>query len=95
MTPEQIEALLDRLNFENIRAYMTLTKWGYGFEDEVPSIDTLRETAREVLQQVATSERPNCNCSTGGFLACKWTWDYSVEYEVNFVIAEASEFHRK
>jgi hypothetical protein len=95
MTPEQIEALLSRLNFEKIHQYMVAVNWGYGFENQVPSIDTLRETAREVLQQVATCDRPNSMCSTGGFLACKWTWDESMEYEINFVIEDASDIRRK
>lgn len=51
---QQIEKILEVFDFEKVRAYMASTDWEWGSdkgEEEIPSVDILKSTARRLLEE--------------------------------------------
>ena len=62
-----IKEILDSFDFEKVRTYMHLVGWKYFDTPGVPSIQRLRETAEELLQNAANRGEGSWAC--GGFKA--------------------------
>jgi hypothetical protein len=65
---------LQTLDFQTIHAHMVQNNWTYFFDQAVPTIERLRETAaglvRSVLEQMTPGEIPrDFTIQTGGFIA--------------------------
>ena len=83
------DVIIDSLDYKKIHALMTLMEWKWsgpiGKQNEVPTIDDLRQCASSVLSEVYASKRNHSNCSTGGFHAYKLTHESGrVEYKLHF-----------
>lgn len=90
---QEIEKLLDQLNFENIREHMARTGWVYHSDKEAPSISQLRETARHVLEIVANNQSLDYSCATGGFFAFKEQSEGNEPaYRILFAIEDADNY---
>lgn len=88
----RIAKILSNFNFKDVREYMLLVGWGWGFDNVVPTESELRERAQELLESVAESPRSYTTCSTGGFHAHKWTWDDGQEVlELIFALEQQDE----
>jgi hypothetical protein len=72
---EQMDNLIERMDFKAIREYMQSVNWTWAGYLDTPSIDALKRTARNVLEIAASSPRENTLAATGGFVAYKFTWD--------------------
>ena len=79
--------LLDGINFQAIHNHMVKEGWTYWHEDTSPSVKRLRDAAEELIEIILSTDKKNYRCSTGGFYACKWSWDdANPEYELFFAI---------
>lgn len=89
----RIEKIITNFNFHEVKKVMELVKWKWGKEDgigqEIPSIERLQNTARNLLLNVVkdyeNGKIPPYVHSTGGFQAIYWPWD---ELALQFVLEE-------
>ena len=65
-----VDEILDNFDFTKIHAYMTLTNWTWR-NDGVPTIEAMREAAREYLLKVCAAPEPETSYGSGGFVAYK------------------------
>lgn len=84
MRGKEIEQIMERFDFQKVHEYMLSVNWIWAFEG-VPSVQSLRKTARSLLQDVVKSPREASNSCTGGFHAHKWPWG---ELELIFAIED-------
>ena len=65
---EQIDAILDSFDFEQVHKVMTAINWTWS-EDGVPDIYELRKTVRQLLKDIQNQDLKRI--STGGFTVDK------------------------
>jgi hypothetical protein len=86
---DTIETVIEKFPFEKVHQYMVATDWKWLIPTRltmgVPTIEELKDTARELLQEAQNSKRPYSSCSTGGLVADKFTWDGIIELRLSFV----------
>lgn len=67
-----VEEIMEQFPFEQVHAYMVLTGWrwlsGKGLFG-VPTLEQVRDTARDLLTRAEASERTRYEIMTGGFRA--------------------------
>lgn len=55
-TPQLVEEVMNRFDFQRVQTAMRALGWTYFSETESPSLETLRATARHLLESVAHVE---------------------------------------
>lgn len=92
MIPSQADLnnIIERFNFEKVRAYMVINKWTYKGETESPSIEELKRTAIFLLQRCYIETGDFSVNATGGFIATKTTFRGEVNYDLSFSIERKS-----
>ena len=79
--------VIENFDFESIHQYMIETNWTWSFpyeiEGRVPSIEEMKETAKDLLIQVLFTETtlPEYWIQSGGFRAYKDTKTYELWLE--------------
>lgn len=80
---EMIENILDNFDFYKCWNVMMMLQWGWGFNSEVPSIETLRNAAVERLKgamslaKLGNSHMSSYWTSSGGLKATAWKNRYN------------------
>ena len=69
----KIDEVMERFDFKTVHAIMTIMKWEW-FGEGVPTIPSLKQTARELLEGCITGDRISSSHSTGGFRATREIW---------------------
>lgn len=69
-TPQLVNEVMNCFGFERVQTAMPALGWTYFDETESPSLETLRATARGLLNTVAEEKEPFVEHQTGGFRAC-------------------------
>ncbi len=69
-TPQLVEEVMIRFDFQRVQTAMRALGWTYFNEAESPSLDTLRATARQLLNTVAEAKEAFVEHQSGGFRAC-------------------------
>ena len=86
-----VDEILASFNFDRVHTAMKALDWvWWNAIDEVPNIDELKETAKELLQDCAEhmDSKKDYSSSTGGFVAA---WNNKLkEIELSFVLTETS-----
>jgi hypothetical protein len=82
-TPRLVEEVLNRFDFQRVQAAMRALNWTYLGETESPSIETLRATARRLLETVAEEKEAFAEHQIGGFRAC---WYPAGTVALSFVV---------
>ncbi len=81
------ESILERFDFESVRALMLINRWTYdaGETDApCPTVQRLRDVATQLFYSLWRQARDNTRCSTGGFVLTRFIWDTSTEIELAF-----------
>ena len=76
---EKLMDAVDMVPWDRIHAYMVLTKWHWG-QDKAPSVADLFATVSSLVAEVLRSDRDATDCSTGGFVVSKPTYDSGTEF---------------
>ena len=84
MTPT-ITEIMNRFDFEKVRALMLVNNWAWHGERQPPSIDDMIKIVSGLYRSMCGSDRPNTRMSSGGFVLSRWEWADSVELELSFV----------
>lgn len=92
-----IEEIVENFNFKRCYEVMKILNWGWGFENTIPTIEKLKSSARERLENVITglktqkikADVPYFSFS-GGLKAEGWTnkYGYVVGLKLEFVLTE-------
>lgn len=82
-TPQLVDEVLNRFGFERVQTAMRALGWTYYNETESPSLETLRATARRLLDTVAEEKEAFVEHQSGGFRAC---WYPSGTVTLTFVV---------
>lgn len=82
-TPELLDQVMQRFDFERVRTAMRALGWTYWGEAETPSLETLRAMARGLLETVADEKRDGVEIRSGGFRA---SWYYPNTLVLTFVL---------
>ena len=95
---ELIDEVIENFDFKKCHRVMKHLKWGWGFEDQVPTIDRLEESARNRI--IGTIEglkgikkwsyhRPYMS-SSGGLRATVWKNRYGqiTDIQLDFILTE-------
>jgi len=69
-TPQLVDEVMNRFGFERVQTAMRALGWTYYNETESPSLETLRTTARRLLDTVAEEKEAFVEHQSGGFRAC-------------------------
>lgn len=69
-TPQLVGDVMNRFGFERVQTAMRALGWTYYDETESPSLETLRATARRLLDTVTEEKEPFVEHQSGGFRAC-------------------------
>jgi hypothetical protein len=82
---QKASEIMDRFNFDSVLKHMQETNWtwykGNG-KMEVPDMDDLRFTARDLLTKAIWSEDKVTNVGTGGFCAYKLPWGLELTFKL-------------
>lgn len=76
-TPQLVEEVMNRFDFQRVQTAMRALGWTYVGETESPTVETLRATARHLLESVALEKEAFVEHQFGGFRAC-WCPDGTV-----------------
>ncbi len=82
-TPQLVEEVMNRFDFQRVQTAMRALGWTYYNETESPSLETLRTTARRLLDTVAEEKESFVEHQSGGFRAC---WYPSSTVTLTFVV---------
>ena len=88
-TPQLVEEVMNRFDFLRVQTAMRALGWTYFNETESPNLDTLRATARQLLDRVAEEKEAFVEHQIGGFRAC---WFPAGTVALTFVVE--SEYSR-
>lgn len=91
MIQPTITNIMERFDFEKVRALMFINNWHWHGEREPPSIEEMQEKVYGLYRSMCSSDRPNTRISTGGFVLSRWEWDSCVELELSFVWEKTGE----
>lgn len=89
MATNIIDKIISEFNFDRVRKVMVATNWKWissSLTMEIPDIEHMRKTARELLEDVSSVEEWG-SWSTGGFKATK---DPSGRVSLEFIVEESS-----
>jgi hypothetical protein len=84
----KIDEVMERFDFKTVHAIMTIMKWQWAGEG-VPTIPSLKQTARQLLEGCITSDRISSSHNTGGFRATREIWSES-SMEIRLVFEAVS-----
>ena len=79
-----IDEVVNRFDFQSVQTAMKALGWTYFNEVEVPSLETLRTKARELLEGAAMENEDGVEHQSGGFRA---TWYSPGTVVLSFVVA--------
>jgi hypothetical protein len=77
--------IMKSFNFDAVLKHMQETNWKWymgGGRYEVPDIDDLRNTARDLMTKAIWDESPVSNVATGGFTAYKLPWGIELTFQL-------------
>jgi hypothetical protein len=80
----QISRIMDSFNFEKVHKHMVDTnhQWYMSGGMSVPSLESIKTTARSLLVQAAYSGDKVTNQGTGGFVAYKLPWGMQLTFQL-------------
>jgi hypothetical protein len=80
----QISGIMDSFNFEKVHKHMVNTnhQWYSPEGMSVPSLESIKTTARILLVQAAYSGDKVTNQGTGGFVAYKLPWGMQLTFQL-------------
>lgn len=82
---QKASEIMNRFNFESVLKHMRETNWNWykgNGKMEVPDMDDLRFTARDLLTKAIWSEDKVTNVGTGGFTAYKLPWGLELSFNL-------------
>lgn len=85
----QISLILERFDFEKVRAIMQLLKWKWSGSEEPPTLQQLRQSASDLMTALLVYDSP-VKISSGGFVAEKYFTDEGAFIELYFKAVELS-----
>ncbi len=88
-TPQLVEEVMNRFDFQRVQTAMRALGWTYFSETESPTLEALRATARHLLETVAQEKNAFVEHQIGGFRAC---WYPAGTVALTFVVV--SEYSR-
>ena len=83
---DQVDGIIERFDFQAVHDYMLRTDWQWESIGGVPGIPVLKETARELLESVASGTY--VSNSSGGFRASLHFTDNTTYLKLTFEICE-------
>ena len=82
---EKAYEIMKNFNFESVLKHMQEKEWKWymgGGRMEVPDMDDLRNTARDLMTKAIWDESPVSNVGTGGFTAYKLPWGLELTFQL-------------
>jgi hypothetical protein len=99
---ELIDEVLEQFNFGKCKSVMDHLRWGWGFDNQVPTIQELKKSARNrintaiegIKSDKTHSYRETYTCSSGGLKASVWKNRYGriSDIQLEFVLTDWSTF---
>jgi len=99
---ELIDEVLKEFNFGKCKSVMDHLRWGWGFDNQVPTIQELKKSARNRINNAIEginsdkthSYRETYTCSSGGLKASVWKNRYGriSDIQLEFVLTDWSTF---
>jgi hypothetical protein len=89
LTPQLVDQVMNGFDFQRVQTAMRALGWTYFNETDSPALETLRDTARHVLESVAQEKDAFVEEQIGGFRAC---WYPAGTVALTFVVE--SEYSR-
>jgi hypothetical protein len=99
---ELIDEVLKEFNFGKCKSVMDHLRWGWGFDNQVPTIQELKKSARNrintaiegIKSDKTHSYRETYTCSSGGLKASVWKNRYGriSDIQLEFVLTDWSTF---
>ena len=99
---ELIDEILKEFNFEKCKVVMDHLHWTWGFNNQVPSIQQLKESARDRIESAIEGLKGSKKwsyhqpymCSSGGLCAHVWKNRYGriCDIKLEFVLTEWATF---
>lgn len=99
---ELIDEVLKNFNFDKCKLVMDYLNWIWGFEGQVPTIEQLRQSAKNrinnaiegIREDKKHSYRDPFICSSGGLKASVWKNRYGriCDIQLEFVLTDWSTF---
>jgi hypothetical protein len=99
---ELIDEVLEQFNFTKCKSVMDHLRWGWGFDNQVPTIQELKKSARNrintaiegIKSDKTHSYRETYTCSSGGLKASVWKNRYGriSDIQLEFVLTDWSTF---
>ena len=71
-SPSRVDGVMGRFDFLRVRTAMEALGWTYFGESAAPSVETLKVTARGLLEEAAREKMEGVQHQSGGFCA-SWT----------------------
>lgn len=78
------DEIMDKFDFEGVHALMVVNNWTYRGDKEIPDVEELKSTVRQLIYTMENQERINNRCATGGFVLTRFQWDSSLEMDLIF-----------
>lgn len=76
-----IKEILEEFDFEKVHEYMDEKGWGYGSDNEIPSIPNLVMFAHKLLDELLSDDDLNY-VSTGGFTALRISGQINLQFSI-------------
>jgi hypothetical protein len=99
---ELIDEVLEQFNFTKCKSVMDHLRWGWGFDNQVPTIQEMKESARNrintaiegIKSDKTHSHRDSYICLSGGLKASVWKNRYGriCDVQLEFVLTDWSTF---
>jgi hypothetical protein len=99
---ELIDEVLKEFNFDKCKSVMEHLHWGWGFDNQVPTIQEMKESARNrintaiegIKSDKTHSHRDSYICLSGGLKASVWKNRYGriCDVQLEFVLTDWSTF---
>ena len=86
----QAETIMQNFDFEKVQKHMESTNHQWymgGGRMEVPDVQDLRVTARDLLTKAIYDKGETSNVGTGGFVAYKLSWGLQLTFQLAWVSA--------
>lgn len=81
---KSIPGIIERFDFEKVRAFMIINKWTWRGESDPPTIEQLKSTAMSLLFNVTDQKEDAGNAGTGGFTAYKLPWGLALHFNLEY-----------
>ena len=99
---ELIDKVLEQFNFTKCKLVMDHLRWGWGFNNRVPTIQELKQSARDRINNAIEgiksdkthSYRDSYICLSGGLKASVWKNRYGriCDVQLEFILTDWSTF---